>query len=123
MIARKREDENGQQQQQQPWISKQSYSVLCTKTNYDGSRFANNTEPHIQCSTHPPRFAHAGLHAFNMQGHIALARATFPEDTMGSKLDVLARVALWEAGLDYRHGTGHGMAFGLHCREREYVCV
>lgn len=42
------------------------------------------------------------------QGHIALARAVFPEDTMGSKLDVLARLALWEAGLDYRHGTGHG---------------
>lgn len=43
-----------------------------------------------------------------MKGHIALARAVFPEDTMGSKLDVLARLALWEAGLDYRHGTGHG---------------
>ncbi|CBN78834.1 conserved unknown protein [Ectocarpus siliculosus] len=42
-----------------------------------------------------------------LKGHIALARAVFPEDTMGSKLDVLARLALWEAGLDYRHGTGH----------------
>lgn len=42
------------------------------------------------------------------KGHIALAKAVFPEDTMGSKLDVLARMALWEAGLDYRHGTGHG---------------
>ncbi|CAN0157101.1 unnamed protein product, partial [Laminaria digitata] len=61
------------------------------------------------------------------QGHIALARAVFPEDTMGSKLDVLARLALWEAGLDYRHGTGHGVgAFlnvhegphGIHCRIR-----
>ncbi|CAM9544006.1 unnamed protein product, partial [Ectocarpus fasciculatus] len=60
-------------------------------------------------------------------GHIALARAVFPEDTMGSKLDVLARLALWEAGLDYRHGTGHGVgAFlnvhegphGIHCRIR-----
>lgn len=42
------------------------------------------------------------------KGHIALAKAVFPEGTMGSKLDVLARMALWEAGLDYRHGTGHG---------------
>ncbi|CAM9376711.1 unnamed protein product, partial [Sphacelaria rigidula] len=68
-------------------------------------------------------------HCFTLvlKGHIALARATFPEDTMGSKLDVLARVALWEAGLDYRHGTGHGVgAFlnvhegphGIHCRIR-----
>ncbi|CAM9717427.1 unnamed protein product, partial [Hapterophycus canaliculatus] len=62
-----------------------------------------------------------------LKGHIALARAVFPEDTMGSKLDVLARLALWEAGLDYRHGTGHGVgAFlnvhegphGIHCRIR-----
>lgn len=56
------------------------------------------------------------------QGHIALARAVFPEDTMGSKLDVLARLSLWEAGLDYRHGTGHGalrVCVCLHVR----LCV
>lgn len=53
-----------------------------------------------------------------IQGHIALARAVFPEDTMGSKLDVLARLALWEAGLDYRHGTGHGAFVNTMC-----VCV
>eukprot|EP00752_Nemacystus_decipiens_P008249 g7376.t1 len=52
-----------------------------------------------------------------LKGHIALARAVFPEDTMGSKLDVLARLALWEAGLDYRHGTGHGVGAFLNVSE------
>lgn len=44
-----------------------------------------------------------------LQGHIALASAVFPEDTPGVALDVLARGPLWNLGLDYRHGTGHGV--------------
>jgi len=43
-----------------------------------------------------------------LKGHIALAVIRFPEGTTGSNLDVLARQPLWEAGLDYDHGTGHG---------------
>ncbi len=44
-----------------------------------------------------------------LKGHIALDSAVFPERTPGFVLDVLARRALWAAGLDYRHGTGHGV--------------
>src|SRR5262249_27984132 len=51
-----------------------------------------------------------------LRGHIALAAARFPKDTSGSQLDVLARHALWDAGLDYDHGTGHGVGsyLGVH---------
>ncbi len=51
-----------------------------------------------------------------LKGHIALAGARFPKGTTGSQLDALARRALWEAGLDYDHGTGHGVGcyLGVH---------
>jgi Xaa-Pro aminopeptidase len=51
-----------------------------------------------------------------LKGHIALALCHFPKGTSGSQLDALARRALWEAGLDYDHGTGHGVGsyLGVH---------
>ena len=51
-----------------------------------------------------------------LKGHIALATARFPEGTTGSQLDTLARLPLWRAGLDYDHGTGHGVGhfLGVH---------
>ena len=51
-----------------------------------------------------------------LQGHIALATIRFPKGTTGSNLDVLARLPLWQAGLDYDHGTGHGVGvfLGVH---------
>jgi len=52
-----------------------------------------------------------------LQGHIALARAVFPKGTRGSQLDVLARQFLWQAGLDYQHGTGHGVGSFLSVHE------
>lgn len=52
-----------------------------------------------------------------LKGHIALAQAVFPEGTSGSQLDVLARQALWRAGLDYDHGTGHGVGSYLSVHE------
>lgn len=45
-----------------------------------------------------------------LKAHISLAQAVFPLYTMGSSLDVLARSPLWRHGLDYKHGTGHGVA-------------
>ena len=45
-----------------------------------------------------------------LKAHIALARVKFPYSTSGYKLDTLARAPLWEHGLDYKHGTGHGVA-------------
>jgi len=51
-----------------------------------------------------------------LKGHIALATARFPEGTSGAQLDALARMALWKAGLNYDHGTGHGVGcyLGVH---------
>ncbi len=51
-----------------------------------------------------------------LKGHIAIATARFPAGTTGSQLDILARHALWQAGLDYDHGTGHGVGsyLGVH---------
>jgi len=51
-----------------------------------------------------------------LKGHISLALVRFPEGTTGSNLDVLARHALWQQGLDYDHGTGHGVGvyLGVH---------
>ena len=52
-----------------------------------------------------------------LKGHIAIARARFPKGTRGVDLDVLARAALWRAGLDYAHGTGHGVGSALSVHE------
>jgi Xaa-Pro aminopeptidase len=52
-----------------------------------------------------------------LKGHIALARAVFPRGTSGAQLDVLARQFLWQAGLDYAHGTGHGVGSFLSVHE------
>jgi Xaa-Pro aminopeptidase len=51
-----------------------------------------------------------------LKGHIALATCRFPKGTTGSQLDALARASLWQAGLDYDHGTGHGVGsyLGVH---------
>ena len=51
-----------------------------------------------------------------LKGHIALATARFPRGTSGGQLDALARMPLWRAGLDYDHGTGHGVGsyLGVH---------
>ena len=51
-----------------------------------------------------------------LKGHIALSVVRFPEGTTGSQLDALARLPLWMAGLDYDHGTGHGVGsyLGVH---------
>lgn len=55
-----------------------------------------------------------------LQGHIGLALATFPEDTPGIALDILARGPLWKMGLDYAHGTGHGVGAHMSVHEGDY---
>jgi Xaa-Pro aminopeptidase len=52
-----------------------------------------------------------------LQGHIALATAVFPQGLTGAHLDGFARRALWQAGLDYDHGTGHGVGCYLSVHE------
>ncbi len=52
-----------------------------------------------------------------LKGHIAIARAVFPKGTNGAQIDCLARVPLWQAGLDFDHGTGHGVGSYLSVHE------
>lgn len=61
------------------------------------------------------------FYVMHCQGHIALGSAVFPEGTTGSRLDSFARRYLWGAGLDYNHGTGHGVGAFLNVRSsREF---
>ncbi|KXB33492.1 Creatinase [Bacteroidales bacterium KA00251] len=52
-----------------------------------------------------------------LKGHISLATAQFPEGTRGNQLDILARKALWDQGLSFGHGTGHGVGVALNVHE------
>ena len=52
-----------------------------------------------------------------LKGHIALDTVVFPEGTPGCAIDTLARTALWKLGLNYRHGTGHGVGAALNVHE------
>lgn len=52
-----------------------------------------------------------------LRGHIAIARAAFPDGTSGAQLDTLARQFLWHVGLDFAHGTGHGVGSYLSVHE------
>jgi Xaa-Pro aminopeptidase len=52
-----------------------------------------------------------------LRGHIAIARAVFPDGTTGAQLDPFARQALWTAGIDFDHGTGHGVGSYLSVHE------
>jgi Xaa-Pro aminopeptidase len=52
-----------------------------------------------------------------LKGHIAIATARFPVGASGAQLDTLARIALWKAGCDYDHGTGHGVGAFLSVHE------
>ena len=52
-----------------------------------------------------------------LRAHLALARQVFPEGTSGQGLDVLARARMWNDGVDYGHGTGHGVGAFLNVHE------
>ena len=52
-----------------------------------------------------------------LRGHIAIAQAVFPAGTSGAQIDAFARAALWDAGLDFDHGTGHGVGAYLSVHE------
>jgi len=64
-----------------------------------------------------PTSEHRHMFTLVLKGHIALARAVFPAGTSGVQLDVLARQYLWQEGLDYDHGTGHGVGAFLSVHE------
>ncbi len=52
-----------------------------------------------------------------LKGHLAISRAVFPKGTSGAQLDAFARAPLWQAGLDFDHGTGHGVGSYLSVHE------
>nr|CAB3503862.1 unnamed protein product [Digitaria exilis] len=56
-----------------------------------------------------------------LKGHIALDIAVFPNGTTGHALDILSRAPLWKEGLDYRHGTGHGIGSYLNVHEGPHL--
>ncbi|XP_028551579.1 aminopeptidase P1 [Dendrobium catenatum] len=58
-----------------------------------------------------------------LKGHIALGNAVFPNGTTGHTLDILSRIPLWKNGLDYRHGTGHGIGSYLNVHEGEKIII
>jgi Xaa-Pro aminopeptidase len=64
-----------------------------------------------------PTAEHKDRYTRVLKGHIALALAVFPRGTTGSQLDSFARMHLWQAGLDYNHGTGHGVGSFLSVHE------
>lgn len=65
----------------------------------------------------PPDEAQKDHFTLVLKGHIALATACFPAGTVGMQLDTLARLPLWKHGLNYGHGTGHGVGFFLSVHE------
>lgn len=64
-----------------------------------------------------PSAEHKRMFTLVLKGHIALSNAVFPKGTCGVQLDVLARQFLWQEGLDYDHGTGHGVGAFLSVHE------
>lgn len=64
-----------------------------------------------------PSAEHKRMFTLVLKGHIALSNVIFPKGTCGVQLDVLARQFLWQEGLDYDHGTGHGVGAFLSVHE------
>lgn len=87
-------------------VTRTFYLPLSAREGVVGSGIENATAEHLEMKD---RFTRV------LKGHIALASATFPAGTSGVQLDVLARQFLWAEGLDYDHGTGHGVG--------AYLCV
>lgn len=65
----------------------------------------------------PPTAEEKNAYTRVLKGHISLAMAVFPEGTTGGELDMLARKDLWQDGMNYLHGTGHGVGFFMNVHE------
>jgi len=101
-------------------VSRQSNRPLCAGELYlvdSGAQYLDGTTDVTRTlAIGTPDAAHRDRFTRVLQGHIALATARFPAGTSGRQLDTLARAALWRAGLDFDHGTGHGVGayLGVH---------
>ncbi len=102
-------------------VTEQTNSVLAQNSLYlvdSGGQYLDGTTDvtrTIAIGTPTPEMK--DLFTRVLKGHIALATAIFPPGTCGSQLDTLARAALWQVGLDYDHGTGHGVGHYLSVHE------
>jgi Xaa-Pro aminopeptidase len=81
---------------------------------YDGTTDTTRT---LHFGPSPPTEAEKEAYTLVLKGHIGIATAVFPKGVSGFALDVRARQFLWDAGLDYRHGTGHGVGSFLNVHE------
>lgn len=79
---------------------------------FDGTTDITRT---ISFSEQPQRIKN--YYTFVLKSHISLAKLIFHNETCGNELDAIARSVLWEQGLDYDHGTGHGVGYGLGVHE------
>lgn len=97
----------------------------CAEIAADGMLLLDSGGQYFDGTTDITRTFHLGKpsdeekHHFTLvlQGHINLAMAKFPKGTTGRQLDILARNPLWQANLDYGHGTGHGVGYFLNVHE------
>lgn len=94
-------------------IGKESMVLLDAGGQYDcGTTDATRTRHMGQPQEH-----HKECYTRVLKGHMAVDQAVFPENTAGHQLDSHARYELWQHGLDYRHGTGHGVGAALCVHE------
>jgi Xaa-Pro aminopeptidase len=100
------------EQSKRPLVSSEMYLVDSGGQYRDGTTDITRTM-HFGTPTEFERSSFTRV----LQGHISLAAAVFPEGTTGPVLDVLARQHLWNVGLDYCHGTGHGIGHFLNVHE------
>ncbi|KAK9470384.1 peptidase M24, structural domain-containing protein [Dipodascopsis tothii] len=97
----------------------------CARIDPDAIYLCDSGAQFLDGTTDSTRTLHYGtptadeIRAYTLvlKGHIALARAVFPKGSGGFILDILARQYLWKYGLDYRHGTGHGVGSFLNVHE------
>jgi Xaa-Pro aminopeptidase len=95
--------------------SKQLHSLYLVDSG--GQYLQGTTDVTRTIAIEPPTAEQKKCFTLVLKGHINLATCRFPHGTTGSQLDVLARHALWQAGLDYDHGTGHGVGSFLSVHE------
>jgi len=97
----------------------------CKQLDPQGMYLCDSGAQYYDGTTDVTRTVHLGTpteHQIDMftkvlQGHINLAKAIFPPGTKGTCLDALARTPLWNVGLNYQHGTGHGVGSFLNVHE------
>ncbi|GLD94460.1 hypothetical protein PINS_up003071 [Pythium insidiosum] len=98
----------------------------CGKVNTTQMYLNDSGAQYLDGTTDVTRTLHFGeptayeKHCFThvLKAHIALATAVFPNKIEGVKLDAITRAPMWRAGLDYRHGTGHGVGAFLNVHEK-----